>query len=119
MYFYETFSYNFDFIKKPYEYDLNFFYFFHFRKFIMEDNDFEFENVIIKSEDKSLSEQDPEMIDNMLTVKKEEEHLNEADFKYERLVIIVLQYMKIENSYSLVFIRGYVGPFGAHSATHD
>ena len=39
-------------------------------------------------------------------------------FKYGRLVIIVLQYMKIENPYSLVSIRGYVRPFGAHSATH-
>ena len=39
-------------------------------------------------------------------------------FEYGRLVIIVLQYMKIENPYSLVSIRGYVRPFGAHSATH-
>ena len=42
----------------------------------------------------------------------------EEAFKYGRLVIIVLQYMKIENPYSLVSIRGYVRPFGAHSATH-
>ena len=37
----------------------------------MEPNGFEFEHLIIKSEDKSLSEQDPEMIDNILIVKKE------------------------------------------------
>ena len=51
----------------------------------MDDNGFELENVIIKSEDKSLSEEDPEMVGNILIVKKEEEKLNEADFKYERL----------------------------------
>ena len=39
-------------------------------------------------------------------------------FKYGRLVIIVLQYMKIENPYSLLSIRDYVRPFGAHSASH-
>ena len=51
----------------------------------MEDNGFEFEHVIIKSEDKSLPEQDPEMIDNMIIVKKEEQQLNVADFKSEKL----------------------------------
>ena len=64
------------FSKNPYEYDLIFFVISE-----MDGNGFEFENVIIKSEDKSLSEEDPEMVGNILIVKKEEEKLNEADFK--------------------------------------